>query len=153
MQPSLIFMSWFVRHYNLAYVHILYFLFHDKVFLKQGGLQFQSHPVRDRDDFRSKCVPLRLHGDGTPAMGVGKAWGKMIDVWSWTSILCRGTTQLTIFLIYCVHAALRSAKEGHNTLEVAFRKMVWSFDALWEGTWPVFDWNNVRMNYAKAHLS
>ena len=39
---------------------------------------------------------------------------------------------------------------GHVTLEVAFRKMVWSFNALYEGRWPKFDWDNNPMSYEKA---
>ena len=116
----------------------------------QGGLQFRSHPVRHREDFQRNCVPLSLHGDGTPAMGVGKSWSKMMDIWTWTSLLVKGRSQLTMFLIFCVHASLRSVAAGHNTLEIAFKKMRWSFDALWEGRWPRFDWNNNPMRYSKA---
>jgi len=96
-------------------------------------------------------VPLSLHGDGTPGMGVGKAWSKMIDVWSWTSLLCKGNSQLTMFFIWCVHAVLRGVDAGHHTLQTAFRKMRWSFDALAEGKWPQFDWNNVKIVSSKAH--
>ena len=34
-----------------------------------------THPVRERTNFRTHCIPLSIHGDGTPVVGVGKAWG------------------------------------------------------------------------------
>ena len=75
--------------------------------VRKGGAHFLSHPVRLLKDYASKCVPLQVHGDGTPAMGIGKAWGKSIDAWSWSSCLVAAESQLSIFLIYCVHACLR----------------------------------------------
>jgi len=83
-------------------------------------------------------------------MGVGKAWGKSIDIWSWSSLLVAGRSELVIFLIFCVHAALRSITEGRVTLDVVYRKMAWSFNALYEGMWPVFDWDNNRIRDEQA---
>ena len=30
------------------------------------GAHFLQHPIRIREGFETKCVPLKLHGDGTP---------------------------------------------------------------------------------------
>lgn len=116
----------------------------------QSGPHFGGHPVRHRENFRSKCVPLSLHGDGTPAMGVGKAWSKMIDVWSWSSVLVTGPTVLNVFFIFCVHTVLQCTREGHDTLGVCFKKMVWSFTCLWNGTWPTTDWNGMPIHDSRA---
>ena len=118
--------------------------------LHTGGEHFESHCVRHRTDFKSKCIPLTVHGDGTPMTGIGKAWGKSIDVWSWTSMLHKGPSALTMFLIYAVQAGLRCADAGRNTLDVVFRKMAWSFNALYSGMWPTHDWDNKPMHYSKA---
>ena len=128
---------------------MLFFLYY--VWSLQGGVHFQNHPVRLRTDYLSKCIPLTLHGDGPPCMGLGKAWGKMIDIWSWSSMLVLGSSNLTFFLIWCVHAVLRSVREGHCTLDVAFKKMVWSFTALYEGRWPIKDWNGVKILGSQAN--
>ena len=48
--------------------------------------------------FRSKCIPLILYGDGTPGMGVGKAWSKMVDMWSWASVVADWAYATVIFL-------------------------------------------------------
>ena len=41
-----------------------------------GGIHFQQHPVRHRENFRSRCVPLALHGDEAPVTG---AWGHKLS--------------------------------------------------------------------------
>ena len=116
----------------------------------QNGIQFANHPVRNRANFRTHCIPLSIHGDGTPVVGIGKAWGKIMDLWSWCSLLVLAPTILRQMLIFCLHNALQSVKAGHNSLDVAFTKMAWSFTALWEGKWPVIDWKGKPMHYAKA---
>lgn len=42
--------------------------------------QFLGHPVRDRETFRTKAIPIGLHGDGVPVTGVGKAWAMYVLV-------------------------------------------------------------------------
>ena len=80
-------------------------------------------------------------------MGIGKAWGKIVDVWSWSSILAKSVrSKLSCFLIFAILAVMRTAE----SLEVAFRKMRWSFDALYEGRWPTRDWDDKPMFYEKA---
>ena len=87
-----------------------------------GTVQFMTHPVRLRPNFRSHCIPLSIHGDGTPVVGIGKAWGKLLDIWSWQSLLVSGPTILRTMLIFCVHSSIQSVKDGHNTLDVMFKK-------------------------------
>ena len=41
---------------------------------------FKQHPVRFRHNFATLCIPLKLHGDGTPVTGLGKSWGKLMDI-------------------------------------------------------------------------
>ena len=53
----------------------------------QHGVQFLNHPVRHLANFRSHCIPIVVHGDGTPVVGIGKAWGRLMDIWSWSSML------------------------------------------------------------------
>ena len=43
--------------------------------------------MSQREGFEDSCIPLRLHGDGTPVTGVGKQWGKMLDAYSLASLL------------------------------------------------------------------
>ena len=34
-------------------------------------------------------MAIRLHGDGVPITGLGKAWQKMMDVFSWRLAMCK----------------------------------------------------------------
>ena len=115
-----------------------------------GGAQFNSHPVRFIPNFESCCIPIGVHGDATPASGAGKSWAKMIDVWSWTSLLSTAPPRFSMFLIWCIHSCLRSAVANHVTLDVAFKMMVWSFEACFTGMHPMKDWNNNKLRGAKA---
>jgi hypothetical protein len=58
----------------------------------EGNPQFERHPVKDRQGFEQFAVPLSIHGDGVPVTGVGKSWGKSVDVISWSSLLGTGAT-------------------------------------------------------------
>ena len=46
----------------------------------RGSPQFAQHPVKDVEGFESYCIPLKVHGDGTPVTGMGKSWAKMVDI-------------------------------------------------------------------------
>ena len=58
----------------------------------QGTPQLVGHPVLGIPDYNTCAIPLSLHGDGVPITGVGKSWGKSMDVWSWCSLLASGRT-------------------------------------------------------------
>jgi len=82
-------------------------------------------------------LPLAIHGDGFPCAGVGKAWSSVMDAWQWGSLLVTAKSKFCIFLIFLVHHALR----GTKTLDDAFEKMVYSFNAIYEGRWPSLTWD------------
>ncbi len=112
--------------------------------------QFSQHPVRFRDNFETKCIPLKLHGDGTPVTGLGKSWSKMVDVFSVSSLLISGPTILRNLLIFMLFQHLQSVVGGHHTFNTVYRKLKWSFQVLWEGKKPHFDWKGDRLYYAGA---
>ena len=41
----------------------------------------RNHPIKKVKEWFKYCVPLAIHGDGTPSHAAGKAWAKIIDVW------------------------------------------------------------------------
>ena len=113
-----------------------------------------THPVRLREGFRDWCIPLVLHGDGFPCMGIGKAWGKVMASWQWSSLLSNAKSKWSVYLCWCIHQVLRSSVNGFQTLEVAFTALAWSFNAMWEGVFPTHNWETPpkRPTYAKACL-
>ena len=68
--------------------------------------QFRTHPVRHRENYSTKCVPMKIHGDGTPVVSLGKSWSKMVDIYSICSMLTWGPTCLRNFLIWMIHQSL-----------------------------------------------
>ena len=68
----------------------------------QGNPQAEHPDILARHDYRRKCVPLAMHGDGVPVSGVGKAWRTMQDIFSWSSLLGTGSTLQQCFYIYAL---------------------------------------------------
>jgi hypothetical protein len=120
---------------------------------QSGGAHFLSHPVRLIEGFADMFIPIAIHGDGFPCMGVGKSWGKVMDAWQWSSILCSAKSKQCVWLIFLVHQVLRSCVNGSMTLEDVFRAMAWSFNAIYEGEWPKENWNGDTLVYPKASMS
>ena len=63
--------------------------------------QMVGHPIAARPDFRSRCIPLGLHGDDVPITGIGKIWVSKMTLshffrcWRWVAareIKCYGYT-------------------------------------------------------------
>ena len=122
---------------------------HLQMLPSQGGRQFQQHPIRNDQDLETKVIPIAIHGNATPCMGAGKSWAKMLDVWSWTSMLFKAQSQLTMYLISVVVSTLKCTDENHHTLDTFFRKLTWSLRACYDGKWPTHDWNGDRIQNSK----
>ena len=111
-----------------------------------GGHQFAHHPVQNEENYRTQCIPIGLHGDGTPSSGAGKSWSKMIDDWSWFSLLVKEQPKSSMFLIWGMHSCLRDA----SSLDTAFKKMRWSLDACFDGHFPRKDHNGNKLRSTEA---
>ena len=81
----------------------------------QGNPQLEAVPARP--DMREKCIPLAIHGDGTPVTGVGKAWSKQYDVWSWCSLMGQGSTEELTFYIVGFYLRFLSKAFGASTYQ------------------------------------
>ena len=73
-----------------------------------------------------------MHGDGTPVAGIGKSWTRMMDVFSFSSLLVKGSTLDLTFLIYSVFCQLL----GNTGMDAVWTIMCWSFRTLAAGVWP-----------------
>jgi hypothetical protein len=116
----------------------------------EGTTELASHPVRLRDGYQEKAIPLSIHGDGVPVTGRGKKWCKFADIFSWTSMLASGPTIDIMFFIWMSIASLSSKAAGQHTLHTFFTQLVWSLTALWEGRWPAADHTGAK--YRKGSL-
>jgi hypothetical protein len=116
----------------------------------KGSPHFDSHPVRHRAGFEDKCIPLKIHGDGTPVTGLGKGWGKLVDIFSVSSLLICGPTILRNLMMFLIFSHLICKDPDHNTLDAFYKMLIWSFKACWLGKKPKWDWNGEEMFYPGA---
>ena len=108
-----------------------------------------GHPWHGRLDGRTKCLPLAVHGDEVPVMGVGKIWSRSSLVFSWFSILAQGSgsnSEEVMFYIWAIFEKFIAKMEGASlgTMESFWAVMKWSFTCVWDGTWPVQDWRGCK---------
>ena len=115
-----------------------------------GSQHFAAHPVRHRVNFEERCIPLKIHGDGTPVTGLGKGWGKLVDIFSVSSLLICGPTVLRNLMMFLIFQHLICRDPDHCTLDVFYKMLIWSFKACWLGKKPKYDWNGKEMFYPGA---
>ena len=100
---------------------------------------FANGQICQVPDYRQKMIPLLLHGDGVPVVGVGRPDTKSLDVYSWESLLCRDGSTLDI-KIYITsvfsHLLCKQAVDGADSVQELWRVINWSFGALFAGVWP-----------------
>jgi hypothetical protein len=102
-----------------------------------------NHPLQLQDNYRTKCIPLGMHGDEVPVTGKGKCWSKSMLTFEWFSLIGQGGTTDRVMWIWSVFdQILQSGPDG--TLQRFFAVLVWSFSWLQKGLWPSHDWNGVR---------
>ena len=81
----------------------------------QDHPQMEDHPLKDRVGYRRRAVPVALHGDGVPVVGVGKSWSKTCNIYSWCSMLAKGNTLSYNFNIWSVFSDVLSHAFNNKT--------------------------------------
>ena len=66
----------------------------------RGNPQYDDHPMRRRRDHGTKAIPIAIHGDGLPCIGVGKTWQKSFEAFSWSSLT--GTGKCTLLMNWLI---------------------------------------------------
>ena len=121
--------------------------------------QLMEHPVTTRPNYKTRAVPISLHGDAVPVTGVGKAWSRSLDLFSWCSLLGVGLTMEFNFFIWGIFKTIVSEKFMRNTKHNFWTILIWSLRALYEGVWPTERWdgapweNSVDINRAGTPLA
>ena len=102
---------------------------------QRGNPAYDGHPMRADPEHVRKCIPITIHGDGVPVAGRGKSWSKSLVCYSWCSLLCRGPTLYTQFVMYLLwKTLLASTTRAQHT-----RRVAWSLLWLSRGKWPTHD--------------
>jgi len=92
----------------------------------QRTRQFQAHPFSSASDFKTSTIPIMMHGDGVPCVGVGKNWGNKFDGLSWMSHLAWGTMEDKVLLIFGMYPTLFAKIDGATTIETMLALVKWS---------------------------
>ena len=77
----------------------------------------KDHPVREREDWTKYCIPFGLHGDGVPVVGLGKAWSKILNVFSFFSLIGTGNTRSKMFYCYSAFDKISIPGFPHGPLQ------------------------------------
>eukprot|EP00969_Alexandrium_andersonii_P090686 4003870-Alexandrium_andersonii.AAC.1 len=56
--------------------------------------QFQASGLGSKPGYRQHMLPLGIHGDVVPCLGVGQAWQKSMEAFSWSSLTGAGACAL-----------------------------------------------------------
>jgi hypothetical protein len=102
------------------------------------GLAHQGNAwLKNFKNFRTRMIPIFIHGDACPITGVGKSWSNSCQIWNWGGLLGVGTTVQIVFWILSVWKDLMS----DNTRKRFWKIVTWSFRAMQVGLWPERNWN------------
>ena len=96
----------------------------------QGALQ-------QRPEYKTKCIPLALHGDGVPVFK-----GKSMYIVSANSLLGTGCSMDQKFFMCGYWGHLLNKNKVDKTLDTednVWRYIQWDLEALWSGTFPLTD--------------
>ena len=90
--------------------------------------------------WKTRYIPIFLHGDGTPITGIGKSWAKSSQIWNWGSLLARGPTREIVFWIWSV---FKESMTRSTTRSRFWKILCWSLRSLQAGLWPATNWNGL----------
>ena len=88
---------------------------------QEGHPAMSGHDLRGRADRFERAIPLALHGDDVPVVGVGKAWCALMTTFSWTSMLSTGETRDCQYYIYGIFERVRQTDvddQGNDSLGI-----------------------------------
>ena len=102
----------------------------------------QGNIVQTIEGFEHRVFPVWFHGDGVACVGLGKAWHKLFNCFSFGSMLKNGPSFTISFLSWLVFTASCSIQEDQHTMNLYWKLMHWSFYWLFEGLWPDRDCND-----------
>ena len=104
----------------------------EKFWLAMDGHPATTDGIKCRENYKTHCVPLALHGDGVPLTGIGKGWQQTITDFSFYSLLGQGGTPDLLFFIFAVFDKLRKfGRDNSGTAHRFFEILRWSFLCIW----------------------
>ena len=108
----------------------------------------QAHPVQKQKDWKNKFIPLSIHGDEVPVMGIGKIWSRSALSFSWSSMIANALGGQCADIMMFIWAVFEkfvapSSSNKPGTMHTFWSLLRWSFEALWTGRWPTHDFRGI----------
>jgi len=99
--------------------------------------------MAERQGWERHAIPLALHGDAVPVLGVGKSATRSLDAYSMHGILASGSTLQIKMLLFSVFEQCKAKGDDTmaDTMKGAWKLLVWSFEVLFSGYHPKTDHN------------
>ena len=107
--------------------------------------QIRGHPIKNVANYKSKVIPLAVHGDGVPIVGLGKGWSRVMTLFSWYSLVGQGHTRELLFWIWGAYDRLMKGAVDEGTRGKFFAVLAWSFETMMSGVWPRADFEGKEL--------
>ena len=116
--------------------------------LQKFWVGIQGHPAVEKlhgEDLRF-AVPLGMHGDEVPVVGVGKCWSRCALTFQYFSLLALAAGTPTVNLLQWLWSTFDNicVPGIDGTVHTFMTIMKWSFFWLKEGKWPTHDWKGTK---------
>ena len=104
--------------------------------------QMEDHPVKLKTNWKSRAIPIAIHGDEVPVLGRGKCWSKSFLNFSWYGLLAFCSMGLcTADYVFWIWGVFDTYLETENadTIDEFLVVLCWSLQALFSGKHPTHD--------------
>ena len=127
--------AWLWENHHTAFVESI--LGGDASNIERFWRNMPNRPgMQRRRSYKQWCIPIAIHGDGVAVSNVRGKSSKQLDCLSWSSVLARGQTRFTTFLVYFCFSHLAKKKGFGSTWPSFWKQLCKSLQALWAGVWP-----------------
>ena len=72
------------------------------------------HPMNRFDSWQRKFIPISLHGDEVPVMGVGEIWSRSVLSITWMSMLANGLGAKMADIVFYIWAIFEKIHFRHR---------------------------------------
>ena len=79
------------------------------------------------------AVPIAIHGDGVPIVGLGKGWSRVMTLSSWYSLVGQGATRELLFWVWGMYDRLCTGGVADGTRGKFLAVLKWSLMTMMEG--------------------
>ena len=114
--------------------------------IKRKDPRLEGHEWQGRPNWKSKAIPLMIHGDAVPCISVGRPSTKSFNATSVQGLLSFGSTLEQKILLYGNFPDNEIENDTHDTQFAVWQRLGWSLWFAYLGTHPT-------VNHKTKHLS